>query len=784
MIKVDLCNELSENFLGYAEAVNSDRAIPDARSGLKPVARRIMWIMYDCGFLSNKPHKKSAKSVGEIMGRVHPHGDSSIYEAMVRLAQPWVLRYPLVDFHGNYGNISGDGPAAARYTETRLSKIAEEGMLGGIKKKIVDFQPNYSEDEEEPVTLPSLLPNLLVNPNKGIGVSLACSWLPHNLTEVCDAILETLDGNEVATLPGPDFPTGGIVINKDELASAYKTGKGKAVVRGRYKIEERNRKKLIVFYELPYDVRTEKLLDQINEYCTKEQITDVNEIRDESGKKGMRIVIEVDKDCNEAVLLNKLFKGTDLQKSCSFNQVALVDKKPVLLNLKDCIKIYIDHQTDIIVRAAGFDLEKARLRKHIVDGLLIALEDIDNIIALIKGSESAATAKSSLMEKYSLSETQAKAILDMKLAKLAKLEKIELEQENKELINLIAELEELIAVKDKQLLILRSQLKAFRDKFGDARRTELCNISMPKEEKAVEQIVAKDVVVVVTKNEGIKKIPKTSFRTQKRNGVGVKTQDDVTMNLIRTNTVDYLLLFSDAGKMYKILVDDIPDGTNVSKGVNIHSLVPSIGSNERIILALSLARYGEDSCLVFATKNGNIKKSALKEYSDFKRKTGIAAIKLKEGDSIADITVASNTEECMMITKNGYAIKFELKETPYASRVTQGVKGIKLKPNDEVVSLVIVKPDTQYIGIIYEDGYGKKVAKEDFPSQLRAGMGVMVAKDKTIVGGLAINDDDNILICTNTNGICVPSSELSTIGRTGVGTKLIKDGKINSIARI
>ena len=710
--------------------------------------------------------------------------DSSIYEAMVRLAQPWVLRYPLIDFHGNYGNISGDGPAAARYTETRLSKIAEEGMLGGIKKKIVDFQPNYSEDEEEPITLPSLLPNLLVNPNKGIGVSLACSWLPHNLTEVCDAILETLEGKEITTLPGPDFPTGGVIINKDELAAAYKTGKGRAIVRGKYKIEERNRKKLIVFYELPYDVRTEKLLDQINEYCTKEQLTEVNEIRDESGKKGMRIVIEVDKDCDEARLLNKLFKGTDLQKSCSFNQVALVDKKPVLLNLKECINIYINHQTDIIVRAAGFDLEKARLRKHIVDGLLIALEDIDNVIALIKGSDSAAAAKTSLMNKYSLSETQAKAILDMKLAKLAKLEKIELEQENKELINLIAELEELINVKDKQLLVLRSQLKTFRDKFGDARKTELCNIVIPKEEKEVELITPKDVVVVVTKNETIKKIPKTSFRTQKRNGAGVKTQEDVTMSLIRTNTIDHVLLFSDAGKLYKILVDDIPDGTNVSKGTSIHSLIPSIASNEKIILALSLERYSEDTSLVFVTKKGNIKKSSLKEYSDFKKKTGIAAIKLKEGDSIADISIASNTDNCIMITKNGYAIRFELKDAPFASRVTQGVKGIKLKDEDEVVSLVIVKPETKYIGVIYEDGCGKKVELNDFTIQQRAGIGVIVTKDKVVVGALSLTDEDNILVCTNEKGICIPSAELPTLSRISVGNKIIKEGKIISIARI
>ena len=388
------------------------------------------------------------------MGRVHPHGDSSIYEAMVRLSRPWILRYPLIDFHGNNGNIAGDGAAAPRYTESRLSKIAEDGMLEGIKKKVVDFQPNYSEDEEEPITLPSLMPNLLVNPNRGIGVSLACNWLPHNLTEVCNAILQTLKGENVDTLPGPDFPTGGIIINKDELTSAYKTGKGRAIVRGRYKLEERGRHKLIVFYEIPYDVTTEKLLEQINEYCEKEQIEDINEIRDESGKKGLRIVIEVDKDVNEEKIVNRLFKGTDLQKSCSFNQVALINKVPTLLNLKDCIQVYINHQIDIIQREYKFDLEKAKARLHIVEGLLIALEDIDNVIALIKKSESAAAAKQSLMSKYNLSDIQAKAILDMKLAKLAKLEKIELENEKKELLDTVERIESILSSEEKQKDIL------------------------------------------------------------------------------------------------------------------------------------------------------------------------------------------------------------------------------------------------------------------------------------------------------------------------------------------
>lgn len=783
MNRVDLCNELSENFLGYAEAVNSDRAIPDAKSGLKPVARRILWILYDKGIVSSKPHKKCARSVGEVMGRVHPHGNTSIYEALVRLAQPWVLRYPLIDFHGNWGSIAGDGPAADRYTESRLSKIAEEGMLEGLKKKVVDFQLNYSEDEEEPVTLPSLMPNLLVNPNKGIGVSLACSWLPHNLTEVCDAILATLKGEDITTLPGPDFPTGGIIINKDELAQAYKTGKGRAIVRGKYKLEERGRKKLIVFYEIPYEVRTEKLLDQINEYCTKEKLEEVNEIRDESGKKGLRIVIEVDKDVNEVKLLNKLFKGTDLQKSCSFNQVALVNKKPTLLTLKDAIQVYIEHQIDIIKRAASADLEKAKARNHIIDGLLIALEDIDNVIALIKASESATAAKENLIKKYNLSEMQAKSILDMKLAKLAKLEKIELEQEKKSLIDLIAELEELLEIRDKQILILQNQLSKFKDKFGDARKTEITQISINKEEKEVEEIIPKDVVVVVSKNNTVKKIPKTSFRVQKRNGVGVKTNEDIVLTTIKTNTIDHILFFSNKGRMYKTLVDDIPDGTNVSKGTSIATLIPSLDNGEIIVAAVSLDRGNESDNIVFLTKNGLIKKSALKEYKDFKRKTGVIATKIKEGDAIADIVIASN-EDIIITTQNGMAIRINLKDIPYASRVSLGVKGIKLNDNDSAISLNVVKENTKYLGVIYEDGIGKKMDINEFPVQKRDGKGLLISKDKIVVGAVVLSGEDLILICSNQKGICLHEEEIPCYSRQSIGNILIKNGNVKSVSKV
>ena len=447
----DVKVELGQNFINYATAVNGDRAIPESKTGLKPVHQRILFIMEDEKVSSSKPHKKCAKVVGSVMGRVHPHGDTAIYEAMVRLAQPWVMRYPLIDWHGNYGNQGGDGAAASRYTESRLAKIAEDGLLINLKKKNVDWKLNYSEDEYEPVVLPAIFPNLLCNPNQGIGVAMACHWLPHNLIEVGNLIVKYMkDGVLDFENMAPDFPTGGIIINGKELKQIYATGKGKVVIRGKYEIETRAKKTLIVFTEIPYSVKTEDLLDQINEACTKESITGVEEVRDESNKKGLRIVFELTKDASEGQVLKQIFKETDLQKSLSANQVALVDKTPTLLNWKQCIDIYVKHNIDVVTREAEYDLKKALARLEIVNGLLKALEDIDNIIALIKSSKSAAAAKDNLIQKYGFTDNQAKAIVDMKLGKLAGLERIELQNEKAELDNLVEELDALINSEEKQ----------------------------------------------------------------------------------------------------------------------------------------------------------------------------------------------------------------------------------------------------------------------------------------------------------------------------------------------
>ena len=604
-MKNDLIQELGTNFIEYAVAVNTDRAIPDAKSGLKPVAKRILYGAYDEGYVYSKPHVKCANIVGNVMAYWHPHGDSSIYGALVRLSQPWVMRYPLIDFHGSMGNRDGDGPAAYRYTEARLAKLSEDGMLYGIKKNNVDFMPNYSETKEEPVTLPALFPNLLCNPNTGIGVAMACNWLPHNLREVFNAIVDYTDGKE-PTLPGPDFPTGGLIINGNDLPNIVKSGKGSVKIRGKYKMEGNN----IVFYELPYGVATEALMEEIGSACDEGKITGVANIRNESNRKnGFRLVIECEKNAPIATIINLLFRETSLQTSISYNQVALVDKTPVELNLKQCIDIYITHNIECIIREAEFDKEKATDKLEVINGLLKALEDIDNIIALIKKSESAAAAREGLQSKYGFSEAQAKAIVDMKLGKLAGLERIELQKEADELKELINKLNGIL---ERPIVELLYRLKALVDKYGDDRRTEITQLAETKEEKEIEFVEPEKCVVVMTEGGLIKRVPSSSFRTQRRNGKGVKTQDDITSAVIRTNTIDSLMVFTDSGKMYRLLVDTIPVGTNVTKGVPIKSLI-AMEANENPTIIYSIYRDTTAKYVLFVTKNGIVKKTSLQD---------------------------------------------------------------------------------------------------------------------------------------------------------------------------
>lgn len=774
----DLIKELGSNFIEYAVAVNTDRAIPDAKSGLKPVAKRILYCAFDQGFTSAKPHVKCANIVGNTMADWHPHGDSSIYGALVRLSQNWVMRYPLLDFHGSNGNRDGDGPAAARYTEARLSKVTEDGMLGGMKKGVVDFIPNYSETKNEPVTLPSIFPNLLCNPNTGIGVAIACNWLPHNLCEVADAINMYINGEE-PTLPGPDFPTGGLIINKNDLPNIVKNGHGSVKLRGKYICEDNK----IIFYEIPYGVATEALMQEIGEACDAEKIVGIENIRNESNKKGFRLVIECEKNANIAKIIAKLFKETSLQISISYNQVALVDKTPVELGLKDCIKIYVEHNTECIVRELTFDKEKAEARKHIIEGLIKALEDIDNIIALIKKSESSAKAKESLMVVYGFSEEQSKAILDMKLAKLAKLEKIELEKELAELIELIQQLIERI---NNPIREIQTRLAAIVQRYGDARRTELAHIEEKKEDNEIAYVEPEKCVVVMTEAGGIKRIPATSFRTQKRGGKGVKTQDEITSAVIRTNTIDSLMVFSNHGKMYRLLVNDIPAGTNTSKCTPIKSLI-SMETNEKPTIIYSIYRDTDAKYVMFVTKNGLVKKTGLKEYIDTKKKTGVGAIVLKEGDELAAVTLIKD-EQLLLLTHNGNVIKFSSSEVAATSRMTSGVKGIGLNEGDYVVAALPIRNSEDDLAVFSSSGLGKRIKQSDILSQKRGGKGVSCFKGATaseyVVTGQLVNDEDSVLIIGNQSSICVSAKEIPVLGRTCIGNILAKAGKVSDVSKI
>lgn len=777
----NLSRELEQNFIEYAVAVNSDRALPDSKSGLKPVARRILWGAYDSGYTSSKEHVKCARIVGDVMGKWHPHGDSSIYGALVRLSQPWIMRYPLIDFHGNMGNISGDGPAAYRYTNARLAKITEDGLLNGLKKKNVDFIPNYDENANEPITLPAIFPNLLCNPNSGIGVAMACSWAPHNLKEVAQAIYDVMDGKE-PTLPGPDFPTGGLIINKNDIPQIMATGRGTVKVRGQYKIEKNN----IVFYEIPYGVSTEAILNSIGKACDEKEIEGISEVVDESSKKEIRIVISCKKDVNVEGVIKKLFAKTNLQSSFSYNQVGLVGKTPTELNLKDCINIYIEHNIDCLKKELEFDLAKAKARLHIVDGLLIALEDIDNVITLIKKSENSAKAKEGLKSKYNLSEEQAKAILDMRLSKLAHMEKIALENEKKELINTINDINDILINKSRQLSIIRERLVAIVKKYGDNRRTELAQIEVPKDDKEIEAVIPEDVVVITTQTGYIKRVPKKSFKVQRKKGKGVKSADSVILDAFSTNTIDTLMVFTSKGKMYKILVNNIPAGTNVSKGVPLTTLI-NCGNDESIVAVTSLNRKTDAKYVVFITKKGLVKKTELEEYTKIKRSTGIAAIKIKDGDDIANVTFLKD-EDLILITKKGQSIHFITTDIKPIGRTTSGVKGIKMDEDDEIVIGLPIHNEKDKVAVFTSKGLMTQTELDEFPCQGRGGKGLMIYKPKestgNIIGALMLSEEDNILAIGRPNSICISAREVPTIKRGGAGNLMIKDSIITSVVKL
>lgn len=778
MNTIDIKQELSQNFIDFSHEANCQRAFADARDGLKPGQRACLWEMYNKGYLSNKPHVKSAKISGGVIATWWPHGDTAIYDTFARMSQSWINNIPEVDWHGANGSIQISGePAASRYTEARLAKVTEEGLLGNIKKHNVPMKLNFSEDEEWPQVLPALMPRLMINGCQGIGSTIANVWLPHSLSDLSKVIINYLENGIIDYENiAPNFPTGGIIINKKDLPIIYKTGKGKVILRGKAEIKGNS----ILITEVPYQVYIEPFIAQIKKLIEKDELTGISNILNKSDKK--RLLIEIECESNPASVLTQLYRKTALEKSYSANQFALVGKTPKLLTLKEYLDIYIQHNYDCIKRENEYDLNKAKDRLEIVEGLIKALEDIDNIIVLIKKSESSSDAVKNLIAKYQFTERQAKAIVDMKLGKLAHLEKIELNQEQKDLTSTIEKCNEIINNVNKQKEIYLERFNAFVKKYGDARRTELAQIEVPKEEKEIVEVVPEDVVVVTTESGLIKKIPVASFKVQKKGGKGIKSTDDAIMSTIKTNTVDYMMFFTNNGKMYRCLVDNIPDGTNTSKGVLINTLI-QLDPNEKIIAVTSLHRKTIPQFVIFVTKQGMLKKSFLNEYMGAKRNAGIVAIKVKEGDSVAS-TIFQDEEDIIIITKKGMSIRFSTKDIGAVGRVAMGVKGIKLNEDDEVVAVLPVHKDTDTVGIFSTTGMGKKVALKEFPVQARGGKGTIVYKDAEVAGAAMISDEDNVLISGNSSAICISATEIPLVSKLSQGNILIKNNRVISITKI
>ena len=780
MNQIELTKELSQNFLDFSHEVNYQRAFADARDGLKPGQRACIWEMYQKGYKSNKPHVKSAKISGGVIANWWPHGDTAIYETFARMSQKWINNIPEIDWHGANGSVQISGePAASRYTEARLTKIVEEGMLANIDKNTVPMKPNFSDDDKWPVVLPAIFPRLMVNGCQGIGSTIANVWLPHSFTEIANIIDKYISTGEIDyDNIAPSFPSGGIIINKKELPIIYKTGKGKVVLRGRAEIKNN----YIIITEIPYQVYVEPLIEEIKKYAVEEENSGIEDVINKSSKN---ICIEIECSSNPAAILKKLYSKTSLQKSFNANQYALTDKGvPALLTLKDYLDIYVNHNIKCIINETKFDLNKAIDRLEIVNGLLRALEDIDNIIALIKGSESAAAAKENLIKKYQFTENQAKAILAMRLSSLARLEKVELEQEAKELENKIKDLKDILMNENRQKDILKSRLANLVKKYGDARRTELTHIEVKPEDKIIEEVTPEDCVVILSQTGDIKRVPKNSFKVQRKNGKGVKTKDDVIMSTISTNTIDNLLLFTKKGKMFKILVDEVPIGTNVSKGVHVGTLI-NMDQDDEVIAITSLARSNTAKYVVFFTKQGLMKKTLLDEYTKVKRSTGIAAIKINDGDSIANVEFI-NEEDILVITKNGMSIHFESKNVNPIGRVAAGIKTIKLDENDEVVVGLPIHSDNDTIAIFSTKGYGKKTSIKEFTIQGRGGKGLVIYKPSAIYGQIAgatvISNGDTILLTGQPSSICIAATDLPLLTRTSFGNIMVKSN-ISSIVK-
>ena len=801
---IDLKKTMEKSYIDYAMSVIAARALPDVRDGLKPVQRRVLYAMVELNNGPDKPHRKCARIVGDTMGKYHPHGDSSIYGALVNMAQDWSTRYPLVDGHGNFGSVDGDGAAAMRYTEARLSKISME-MLADIGKDTVDFSPNFDETEKEPVVLPSRYPNLLVNGTAGIAVGMATSIPPHNLREVIKAVVKIIDNqvNEnretemeeiLEIVKGPDFPTGATILGKAGIEEAYRTGRGKIRVRAVTDIETLpNGKSRILVTELPYMVNKARLIEKIAELVKDKKIDGITDLRDESDRSGMRICIELRRDVNANVILNQLLKHTQLQDTFGVIMLALVNNEPKVLNLSQMLHYYLEHQKDVVTRRTKYELNKAEERAHILEGLLKALDNIDEVTKIIRGSENVAAAKASLMEQFGLSDVQAQAIVDMRLRALTGLEREKLENEYRELEARIAELKAILADENKLLGVIREEILIIAEKYGDDRRT---SIGYDIYDMSAEDLIPDEDAIVAMTNLGyIKRMSSDNFKSQNRGGKGIKgmqtLEEDYIEDLLMTTTHHYVMFFTNTGRCYRLKAYEIPEAGRTARGtaiVNLLQLLPG----EKITAIIPMKEYDEDKYLFMATKNGMVKKTPMTEYANV-RKNGLQAIVLREGDELIEVKATDNTEDIILATKKGMCIRFKETDVRVTGRVSIGVIGMKFDEDDEVIGMQMVSQG-ECLLVVSENGMGKRTYVSEFTAQNRGGKGIRCYKitEKTgaLIGAKLVDDDREIMLITN-EGIIIRMAvnDISIIGRNTSGVKLMNidqdsDVRVASIAKV
>ncbi|HHV98737.1 MAG TPA: DNA gyrase subunit A [Clostridiaceae bacterium] len=803
VIPVDIEVEMKKSFIDYAMSVIADRALPDVRDGLKPVHRRILYAMYINGFTPDKPYRKCATTVGEVLGKFHPHGDAAVYDSLVRMAQDFSLRHVLIDGHGNFGSRDGDPPAAYRYTEARLSKISME-MLADINKNTVDFKPNFDERETEPVVMPSRFPNLLVNGSMGIAVGMATNIPPHNLAEVIDGVIAIIDNPDMTIdelnkiIKGPDFPTGATIVGKQGIKDAYRTGKGKIIVRANANIEQMNNsRQRIVVTDLPYQVNKARLIEKIAELVKEKRIEGISDLRDESDRNDpVRIVIELKRDVNANVVLNQLYKNTQMQDTFSVNMLALVQTKdgkfePHTLNLRQVIDHYIDHQKNVITRRTQYELDKAEARAHILEGLLVALDNLDEVINIIRNSRTEAIAKEKLSARFNLSDKQAQAIVDMRLGRLTGLEREKIEAEYKDLIELIKYYSEVLANESLVLKIVKDELTVIKEKYKDARRTKITGDEYDIDEEDL--IEDEETVITLTHFGYIKRIPADTYKSQKRGGKGITAlstrEEDFVENLFTTSTHNYILFFTNKGKVYRLKAYQIPESGRQAKGTAIVNLL-ELDPEEKVTTVIPIAEYREGLYLIMATKHGTVKKTDLMEYDNI-RKSGLIAITLKENDELIGVRLTDGTKDIILVTRNGLAIRFDEKDVRPLGRVSQGVRGIKLEDDDYVVGMGTSAEDASLL-VVTENGFGKRTELSEYRVQARGGKGILTYKvtEKTgkIAGIKVVNESDDIMLISDDGTLIrMCARDISLLGRATQGVTLMRmdEGKkVVSVARI